>query len=345
MRGFLTSVLQQAWRSRGPLACLLWPVSQLYSALIGSRAWLYRRGIFSAQPVGVPTIVVGNVVAGGGGKTPLVMALVAHFSGQGIQVGVISRGYGRKRKDCQEVQFDTPIHESGDEPAFIKRAQAAPVFVANDRVLAAKSLLAAYPQTRLLICDDGLQHLQLARTVNITVFDDTGLGNAWLLPAGPLRQHWPLTKQSVPNLVLHTGVKPAFAGFSSTRKLAEHAVAADGTHVSLASLQKSSAPDSDLIALAGIAHPDAFFDMLRALGLPLSRTIAMADHAEFSPVDLTNLQQPGEGQLTVLCTEKDAVKLFALPQIPGVRILATPLLFTPEAAFFSALESALRAAT
>ena len=195
-----------------------------------------------------------------------------------------------------------------------------------------------------IFCDDGLQHLQLARTVNITVFDDTGLGNAWLLPAGPLRQPWPLTKQCVPNLVLHTGLKPAFSGFSSTRKLAEHAVAADGTHVSLASLQKSPAPDSDLIALAGIAHPDAFFDMLRALGLPLGRTIALADHADFSRLDLAGLRQPGQAQLTVLCTEKDAVKLFALPHIPGVRILATPLLFTPEAAFFSALESALRAA-
>ena len=341
MRSFLTSVLQQAWCSRGPIACLLWPVSQLYRAVIVSRAWLYRRGIFSAQPAYVPTIVIGNVVAGGGGKTPLVMALVAYFSGQGIQVGVISRGYGRKRADCQEVRLDTPIDESGDEPALIKRAQAAPVFVANDRVLAAKSLLAAYPQTRLVICDDGLQHLRLARTVNITVFDDSGLGNAWLLPAGPLRQPWPLTKQSVRNLVLHTGLKPAFSGFSSTRKLAEYAVAADGAHVSLASLQCVASTQSDLIALAGIAHPDAFFDMLRSLGLPLGRTIALADHADFSRLDLASLMQPGQAQLTVLCTEKDAVKIFALPQIPSVRILATPLLFTPEAAFFLALESAL----
>ena len=344
MRAFLTSVLQQAWRTRGPIACLLWPISQLYGALIGSRAWLHRRGIFSAQQVNVPTIVVGNVVAGGGGKTPLVMALVAHFSGPGIRVGVISRGYGRKRTDCQEVLAGTPLNESGDEPALIKRARLAPVFVANDRVLAAKSLLAAYPQTRLLICDDGLQHLRLARTVNITVFDDSGLGNSWLLPAGPLRQPWPLTEQRVPTLVLHTGLKPAFPGFSSTRKLAEHAVAADGAHVSLASLKKSATPDSDLIALAGIAHPNAFFDMLRALGLTLGRTIALVDHADFSRFDLAGLRQPGQTQLTVLCTEKDAVKLFALPQIPGLRVLAVPLLFTPEAAFFSALESALRSA-
>ena len=343
MRAFLTSALQQVWRTRGLMACMLWPVSQLYRAVVGSRVWLYRRGVFSVQPASVPTIVVGNVVAGGGGKTPLVLALVAHFSSQGISVGVISRGYGRKRADCQEVLADTPIDESGDEPALIKRARAAPVFVANDRVLAAKSLLAAYPHTRLLICDDGLQHLRLARTVNIAVFDDSGLGNAWLLPAGPLRQPWPLREQSVPLLVLHTGVNPAFSGFSSTRKLAAHAVAADGSQVSLASLQRLP-NGAVLIALAGIAHPDAFFDMLQSLGLPLGRTIAMPDHADFSDFDLASLRQPGEAQLIVLCTEKDAVKIFTLPQIASVRVLAVPLLFSPEAAFYSALESALRTA-
>ena len=338
----VTATLQQAWRTRGLLACALWPVAQLYGALIRVRAWLYQRGVFTTQQINVPTIVVGNVVAGGGGKTPLVIALAAHFSSQGIAVGVVSRGYGRIRTDCQEVQVDTPIYESGDEPALIKRAQAAPVFVAKNRVEAARALLAAYPQTRLLICDDGLQHLRLARAVNIVVFDDSGLGNGWLLPAGPLRQHWPMVGQNSALLVLHTGSKPAFAGFSSHRALAGEAVAADGARVPLASLKPPAGAEAVLIALAGIAHPDAFFDMLRLRDLPLRRTVAFADHADFSQLDLATLKQPGEALITVLCTEKDAVKLFALPQNPAVRVLAVPLVFTPEAGFFTALESALQ---
>ena len=345
MSALLTSALQRAWKSRGPLACALWPIAQFYGALISLRAWLYARGICSVKQAGVPTIVVGNVVAGGGGKTPLVMALVAYFSNQGIKVGVVSRGYGRNRSDCQEVLENTPIDESGDEPALIKRARAAPVFVATDRLTAAKALLAVYPQTRLLICDDGLQHLRLSRTLNVVVFDDGGLGNGWLLPAGPLRQPWPLHGQSAAPLVLHTGVKPAFSGFVSRRELAGHAVAANGTRVPLASLQTSQANQAVLIALAGIAHPEAFFDMLRAKGLSLSRTVAMPDHADFSRFDLASLKRLGEAQLTVLCTEKDAVKIFQLAQRPDVRVLAVPLLFTPEPAFFTALEKALRLPT
>lgn len=342
MSSFLTTSLQRAWQTRGPLACALWPIAQIYGALIGVRAWLYARGVFFSRAVNVPTIVVGNVVAGGGGKTPLVMALVAHFSNQGIPVGVVSRGYGRNRADCQEVRLETPIYESGDEPALIKRARAAPVFVANDRLSAAHALLAAYPQTRLLICDDGLQHLRLVRTVNVVVFDDSGLGNGWLLPAGPLRQRWPLTGQNAASLVLHTGTKPAFAGFTSRRELASYAVDANGNQVLLASLQKTTADHAALVALAGIAHPDAFFDMLRLQGLALRRTVAKADHFDFSNLVLADLKQPGEAQLTVLCTEKDAIKIFALTQHPSVRVLAVPLLFAPEAAFFTALENALQ---
>lgn len=301
---------------------------------------LYSTGVLAAQRVGVPVIVVGNVTVGGGGKTPLVIALVAHFARQGVQAGVVSRGYGRRGSGCLEVMLDTPVLESGDEPAFIKRAQAAPVFVANDRVESARALLAAYPQTGVIICDDGLQHARLHRNVNVVVFDDSGLGNGWLLPAGPLRQRWPLAAQSAHALVLHTGRKPAFGGFTSNRQLADAAIAFDGSIVLLQSLAKRAAP-STVVALAGIAHPEAFFAMLVARGIPLSRTTAMADHADFSNLDLASLKLPGEASITVLCTEKDAIKLFDLPQHPTVHILAVPLVFTPEPAFFAALDRAV----
>ena len=335
------AALQRGWRTRGPLALMLWPISLLYGMLMSIRQLLYRLGVFGVIRVEVPVVVVGNVTAGGGGKTPLVMALLAHFAAQGTPSGVVSRGYGRRGTGCLEVLPTTPIAESGDEPALIKRAQAAPVFIANNRVEAAQALLATYSVTRVIISDDGLQHDRLFRNVNVVVFDDTGVGNGWLLPAGPLRQRWPLAAQATPSLILHTGSKPAFGGFTSRRQLADAAVSATGQLVALASLLPARADGQALTALAGIAHPEAFFAMLAALALPVSRHWSFADHADFSDFDLSSLIQPGALLTTVLCTEKDAIKLFELPQIPTVRLLAVPLIFVPEPAFFTALDQLL----
>ena len=296
------------------------------------RRLLYECGYFKSSRVGVPVIVVGNVVAGGAGKTPLVMALVKHLQGCGISVGVVSRGYGRVETSCQEVCEDTLISESGDEPALIKYTTGAPVFVASKRTEAARALLGAYPKTQLLVCDDGLQHYALARDIEIAVFDDRGLGNSWLLPAGPLREPWPKRLHSGIDMVLHTGQAPSFEGFTSVRQLADFAVAPDGSKVLLSSLR-----GKPLIALAAIANPDAFFTMLATSGLSLSRTIALPDHYDFS-----NYQLPVEDQTIVLCTEKDAVKLFKLPRMTSVRVLAVPLIFLPEPAFINALNVLLK---
>ena len=105
----MTSILQQAWLSRGWLACLLWPLSQLYRLLVGWRRRLYLTGFFKSARAGVPVLVVGNVIAGGAGKTPLVMALVKHLQQRGLEVGVVSRGHGRTGESCREVSPDTPV--------------------------------------------------------------------------------------------------------------------------------------------------------------------------------------------------------------------------------------------
>jgi tetraacyldisaccharide 4'-kinase len=324
-------ILLKAWRTRGPLACLLWPVAQLHGLLVCLRLALYRRGLMSSERFGVPVIVVGNVVAGGAGKTPLVMALVRHFQAQGLHVGVVSRGYGRSSQESLEVRPDTPIHESGDEPALIQRATNAPVFVAKRRTEALRDLLASYPATAMVVCDDGLQHYALQRDIEIAVFDDRGVGNGWLLPAGPLREPWPARLRQGVDLVLHTGQKPAFEGYTSRRQLAGHAVAADGSRIALSALQHQP-----LTALAGIATPEVFFRMLRARGLNLAKTLALPDHHDFKNADLDALT----GQ-TVLCTEKDAVKLLDLPGSSGMQWLAVPLEFSPEPAFFTALDALL----
>ena len=322
--------LARHWRKRGLTACLLWPLSVFYGAITGVHRWLYSAGVLKTGRAAVPVIVVGNVVAGGAGKTPLVIALLQHFERQGLKVGVVSRGYGRRGTDCIEVLDSTPVFESGDEPALIKLALGAPVFVAKKRMQAVDALLAKYPATQLIISDDGLQHYALARDVNITVFDDRGIGNGWLLPAGPLRQSYKVSQVSGA-LVLHTGQSPVFEGYVSTRRLAGYALTADGHQLALDSLKGHA-----LTALAGIANPEAFFDMLKARGLHLVQTISLPDHFDFS-----NYSWPVAGDRVVLCTEKDAVKLFNSPQFKPFKLLAVPLLFSPEPAFLTALDAQL----
>jgi tetraacyldisaccharide 4'-kinase len=336
----LSQTLQRAWMKRGWLARLLWPLSQLYGALIGIRRWLFEHHWLSAYTADVPVVVVGNLVAGGAGKTPLVMAIVQHLQATGRRPGVVSRGYGRLDQTCLEVLPHMPVRLCGDEPLLIKQRTGVPVFVARRRSHALQALLAAYPDIDLVICDDGLQHYALRRDLNIAVFDDRGLGNGWLLPAGPLREVWPQPQhpltakgpQSVApvHLTLHTGRQPAFAGFQSSRSLAHEAVAADGTRVPLQSLQ-----GEDLTALAAIANPGAFFDMLRQQGLRLTRTLALPDHDALSGVPIWDQRQ------RLLCTEKDAVKLFEHYPQASLMLLAVPLVFTPEPDFFQALDERL----
>ena len=329
--------LSRAWLARGTLARLLWPISMLMALLVRLRQGLYLSGVFASQRVDVPVLVVGNVVAGGAGKTPTVIALVQHLQASGWRPGVVSRGYGRHELPPssaspqvgdalkeREVHMDSAAREVGDEPLLIRQRAQVPVWVARDRVAAAHALLAAYPEVDVLVCDDGLQHLSLKRDIEVCVFDDRGVGNGWLMPAGPLREPWPRAV----DLVLHTGSQPAFDGvncFRGQRQLGQ-AVQADGTQAALPNLA------SPVLALAGIARPAAFFDMLRDQGVQLAHTMALPDHVNFDSMDMNQFKG-----YTVVCTEKDAVKLWSLmPQA-----WAVPLQFTPEPAFFKALDRLL----
>ncbi|EGI75858.1 tetraacyldisaccharide 4'-kinase [Hylemonella gracilis ATCC 19624] len=315
----------------------LWPLSLLMRLLVRLRQGLYLSGMLKRHAAPVLVVVVGNVVAGGGGKTPTVIALVEHLRARGLKPGVISRGYGRRKSadggDCREVRSDSPVAEVGDEPALVRRRTQVPVFVARRRIDAARALLAAYPQVNILLSDDGLQHLALARDIEICVFGDLGLGNGLLLPAGPLREPWP----RYVDLVLHTGQQPAFTGHAARRALANTASDASGRVVALDSLRGT------LVAVAGTAQPQAFFEMLQARGLVLARTDALPDHAGPSDYEhwLTTLREEfRSGPVTVLCTEKDAAKLWAVcPEA-----LAVPLVFDLPPAFLNEFDRLLHAA-
>jgi len=316
------------WRQRGLLAWLLWPLSLLMGGAVALRRALYRTGVLRAEHPGVPVVVVGNVVAGGAGKTPVVMAVVRYLQAQGWHPGVVSRGYGRSTKDCRAVHADSPAHEVGDEPALIARHCAVPLAVAVRRIDAARMLRAHHPEIDVIVCDDGLQHLALARDLEICVFGAQGVGNGWLLPAGPLREPWPRPV----DWVLYAGSPPpdcAAACFEIVRRLANTAHTADGRTVALSDLAKVP-----LMAVAGVAQPEDFFAMLRHGGLLLSQTLALPDHFDFD-----SWKPNMDKRQRLICTEKDAVKLW--PDHPDA--LAVPLVFTPEPAFMQALDKLLDA--
>ncbi len=352
--------LRSAWLTRGPLAVCLWPVSTVYAALVWGRSLAYRLGWFSTQRLGVPVVVVGNVVVGGAGKTPTVLAIVQHLQRQGHRPGVISAGHGRDRPSAGqahtavEVLDDTPAATAGDEPLLIRQTTHVPVFVARQRATAGQALLARHPDTTVLVCDDGLQHLALHADVSVAVFDERGVGNGWLLPAGLLREPWPANVGRRVDLVLHiqppgTEVSAALrcpAGlplFRASRRLADHAVSAHGQRVPLRELGLPHQPP--ITALAGIAKPEAFFGMLRATGLPLALCWQQLDHQRYD--DFFNSKLLNElNRHTVIFTEKDAVKLFpvlrAASTLPGCpQAWAVPLTLTPDPAFLAALDERL----
>lgn len=316
---FLHAKLPEIWRQRGPLAWLLRPLSWLYGALWQLRSLAYCWGLRRSGHPGVPVIVVGNVVAGGAGKTPTTIALVQHLQARGLAVGVVSRGHGRSSRQVCAVRPDSTAQEVGDEPLLIQRRTRAPVWVGASRLEAAQHLLRAHPQVRVLVCDDGLQHLGLQRDLEICVMDERGAGNGWLLPAGPLREPWPRPV----DLLLYTDGRPRPGAHWAQRALGPEAINAHGETRDLKALAATAVD-----AVAGLARPEAFFAMLQASGLQLAQTWPRPDHDGF--VDWC----PPEHGRPLLCTEKDAVKLWR--QRPGA--WAVPLRLEVSPAFWQALD-------
>lgn len=310
----MRNLLTQAWLKRGLVACVLWPISACFGCLVRSRQWLYRLGVFKSHHLPAPVLVVGNVLVGGVGKTPVVMALVEHLRQRGLHVGVLSRGYGRTTRDQREVHTSSRAQDVGDEPLLIARRCGVPVWVAADRAAAGEALLQKYPNTQVLVCDDGLQHLALARDIEVCVFDERDVGNGWLLPAGPLREPWPRAAAlDVNRFELTSAATPSSPRYQVRKQLAHFAVRADGTQRSLQDWRMTPVQ-----AIAGIAKPQVFFDMLAAQGLSLTNTQALADHADMRDVVIN--ARLGD----VLCTEKDAVKLWPLhPTVWAVPLLTT----------------------
>ncbi|MEY4563233.1 MAG: hypothetical protein RLZZ618_2510 [Pseudomonadota bacterium] len=255
------------------------------------------------QRLPVPVVVVGNLIAGGAGKTPTLIALVAMLRQHGHTPGVVSRGFGRSSKAVLLLQADTPVGEAGDEPLMIHLRTRAPVAVGRDRVAAAQALLSAHPEVDIVLSDDGLQHTRLGRDVQVIVFDERGVGNGWLLPAGPLRE--PFTLQPpARSLVLYNSSQPStsWPGHVVQRGLGGVMPLADWWAGAGRAQSLSILAGKPLVAAAGVARPGRFFGMLREAGLDITE-LPLPDHHDYASLPW------GADTADVVLTEKDAVKL------------------------------------
>ncbi len=289
--------VQGAWH-------LLRPLAKLYGALERrSRRQRRAEAAQRAQPER-PVLVVGNLVIGGAGKTPATITIVQALQAAGHRPGVVSRGFGRRDSQWVEVNLRSDPTAVGDEPLLIHRRTGAPVLVGRDRVAAAQELLRRHPQLDLVVADDGLQHRQLARQLEVLVFDERGIGNGQLLPLGPLREPMPLAPPAQA-LVLYTHDRPstAWPGACAPRRLrGAWPLATWLTEPGAAPQPLANLRGQPLLAMAGIAVPERFFSGLEAAGLSITR-LPLADHHDYRDVPWP------PGTAAVITTEKDAVKL------------------------------------
>ena len=309
LRARLQQTFVSLWQTRGLAARLLFPISLVVHALRGIHVWLYRVRLLRPQRLPVPVVVVGNLYVGGTGKTPLVLELARQLRARGYKPGIVSRGYGATAAEPRLVDPNGSAAEFGDEPLLLAQISHVPVATGRDRVAAARLLLNLHPACDLLIADDGLQHLRLPRNVELALIHTRGLGNGWLLPAGPLRDP-PSRLKSVDAVVLHGRseempvVRVHSPFFRMVTQLGSIYALKDPTHrTRVEDLAAEQARNGTrLVAAAGIGMPDRFFAMLRAAGLTID-AITLEDHHSFE-------HNPFAGRKfdCALVTEKDAVK-------------------------------------
>ncbi|MBI5911469.1 MAG: tetraacyldisaccharide 4'-kinase [Betaproteobacteria bacterium] len=287
---------EQHWYRLSALSLALWPASLAYRLLLVLRRLAYRSGVLQAVRLPLPVIVVGNIVAGGTGKTPLVLWLAAMLKKNGWKPGIISRGYRGSAAAPMGVAASSAADVVGDEPLLLARHSGCPVWIGRERARAASGLLAAHPECDVLILDDGLQHYRLARDIEIAVEDARGIGNGFLLPAGPLRE--PASRRVdvwVANAAPCGTHQPCFRMDLRGDTFGRVAAAE-------ASAPAAAFAGKRVHAVAGIGNPQRFFDHLARLGLATVNH-AFPDHHVYTASDLDF----GDCE-ALLMTEKDAVK-------------------------------------
>ena len=313
-----------------PLTAALAPIAPLFRAVTVARRGLYRAGVLKSDRLPVPVVVIGNISVGGSGKTPLAIALARALADRGWHPGIVSRGYGAVSLEPRAVGADALADAVGDEPVLLART-GFPVWIGADRPRAARGLLAAHPECNVIITDDGLQHYALGRDVEIAVVDASrGLGNGLPLPAGPLREPSSRLREADAVVLLGGTVTGALGREFAMTFVGDRFVPVNARGEG-AGAQAFRGPG--VHALAGIGHPQRFFDHLKALGIAAT-CHAFPDHHRFTRKDL---ELPAAS--AILMTEKDAVKCTAFADD---RCWALPIRAVVDPKLFAFVEEKLR---
>lgn len=289
--------LHSLWYADSWIYRLLLPLSWLYCGLGVVRRLAYRIGLLRGTALDCPVVVVGNLVAGGSGKTPLVIALADYLRQAGLRVGLLCRGYrGRAKRWPQRVTPDSDPDEVGDEAVLLAQKTGLPVMAGPKRVLSGRALLEQAP-CDVVLCDDGLQHYALKRDLEIVAIDpEYAFGNGACLPAGPLRE--PRSRLQQVDAVVSLGEPCREAGALMQLAVAEAFRLVDPRQ----RCKLSAFAGQSVHAIAGIAHPQRFFRRLREAGMSVEAH-AFEDHHRYMPEDIAF-----DDPRPVLMTEKDAVK-------------------------------------
>ena len=283
------------WTRRGLLAWLLWPLSLLFRFIVALRRVAYALRLLPSAHPGLPVIVVGNLIAGGSGKTPLVIWIAEHLRKNGWTPAIVSRGYGGAGGAPRAATIASEAADVGDEPIVLARRSGCPVWIGADRVATIRALREAHADVDVVVLDDGLQHYRLRRDLEIAVVDARGFGNGFMLPAGPLRE--PASRlRSVDAVVSHGAPVKGYAMRLAGTEFHRMTNAADRRAAGAFAGQK-------VHAVAGIGDPNRFFLHLGRLGVK-ALPHPFPDHHRYDPRELDF----GNGA-AVLMTEKDAVKL------------------------------------
>jgi tetraacyldisaccharide 4'-kinase len=292
------------------LAWLLWPASLAFRAAVFLRRALYRLRLLPSARVDVPVIVVGNLVVGGSGKTPLALWIAVHLLRAGWSPGIVSRGYGAAIDAPREVTLTSEASEVGDEPILLARRSGCPVWVGPDRARVIHALREKHPDVDVVVLDDGLQHYRLRRDVEIAVVDARGFGNGQLLPAGPLRE--PVARlRTVGAVIAHGADKARLAALAPGVPVFGMRLEGETLHRMTDARDRrplKALAGRAVHAVAAIGNPNRFFlHLVRAGAKP--RLHPFPDHHPLRAEDLDF----GD-ILPVVMTEKDAVKLRGVAQ-------------------------------
>ncbi len=291
----MTLWVERHWYRDTLVSRLLAPLGWFYCALVELRRLAYRLGLRRSLEAGAPVIIVGNVTVGGTGKTPLVIWIARYLAAMNRRPGIVTRGYrGAASTWPQVVTADSDPADVGDEPVVLARRAGCPVIADPDRVRGARQLVREH-RCDVVISDDGLQHLRLARDIEIVVIDGTRrFGNGRCLPAGPLRE--PAARAARADaLLVHGDPTPSEWGMR-LKAIGLRSLASETTTAA------ESLRQTPVHAIAGIGFPERFFRELERQGFELIRHV-YPDHHAFQPADL----RFADG-LPVIMTEKDAVK-------------------------------------